>query len=512
MSTEWQSFRAVTGTGFTTTSSYSSSSFYCSIKREGGDRAKQQTTLTHGRAFALGHQEAPEHPNFIGEEYMDVFLDELPRLPPKREIDFTIELHPNVKPILIPSYRIAPAELKELMTQLEELQELGFIRSSVSLWGAPEFLEISGYHRRFIQDFSCVATPMMQLTRKGTSFVWSDECEKAFKDLKGRLISPPILVVPERSDSRWVRGDVGGVRFAGRLKVPDDKELQEKILKEAHHSRFAMHLGGGTPKDGEFATTPAGGTMEMGDDCYGFCDSVAETPKQNDTVWVIVDRLSKSAHFRYGAHYFGGNWEKYLLLAEFMYNNSYQSSIGMVPFEALYGRPCRSPLCWAEIGEKAVSGPEMVKEARDGIEKIRKRLITAQSWYSKQGKFAPRFVGPFEILELVGLVAYHLALPPKFAKVRNVFHVSILRKYESDPSHVLDWTRLKVEENGTYTLQPMTILDRKDNVTRSSGIPLVKVLWMHHDTTEVTWELESKMKEKYPHLFESLGVTVRIAF
>ncbi|XP_038722023.1 uncharacterized protein LOC120014176 [Tripterygium wilfordii] len=132
----------------------------------------------------------------------------------------------------------------------------------------------------------------------------------------------------------------------------------------------------------------------------------------------------------------------------------------------------------------------MVKEARDGIEKIRKRLITAQSrqksYVDKRRRPLEFAVGDKVFLKLVGSVAYHLALPPKLAKVHNVFHVSILRKYELDPSYVLDWTTLEVEEDGSYTLQPMRILDRKDKVTRSSVIPLVKVYWMYHDMEEAT--------------------------
>ena len=149
-----------------------------------------------------------------------------------------------------------------------------------------------------------------------------------------------------------------------------------------------------------------------------------------------------------------------MLLVEFAYNNSYQTSIGMAPYEALYGRPCRSPLCWVETGETALLGPDLVQETTEKIKSVQQRLVTAQSRqksyadnrrrplefqvgdhvflkvqprrgivrFGQKGKLAPRFIGPFEILQRIGEVAYRLALPPQLSGVHNVFHVSMLRK------------------------------------------------------------------------------------
>ncbi|CAL9030488.1 unnamed protein product [Prunus brigantina] len=166
---------------------------------------------------------------------------------------------------------------------------------------------------------------------------------------------------------------------------------------------------------------------------------------------------------------FGGSWEDHLVLTEFAYNNSYQSSIQMAPYEALYGRPCRSPVCWTEVGETVLLGPDLVQETTAKIKVIKQRLLTTQSRqknyadqrrkplsfyvgdyvflkvsprrgvkrFGKIGKLAPRFIGPFEILERIGEVAYKLALPPQLSNTHNVFPVSILRKYEPDPTHRL---------------------------------------------------------------------------
>ncbi|KAL5555163.1 hypothetical protein UlMin_037399 [Ulmus minor] len=121
--------------------------------------------------------------------------------------------------------------------------------------------------------------------------------------------------------------------------------------------------------------------------------------------------------------------------------------------------------------------------------------------FGKKGKLSPRYIGPFEILERIGKVAYKLALPSELSTVHNVFHVSMLRKYISDPSHVLKSEPIEIRENLTYEEQSVQILDRKDKALRNKVIPLVKVLWRNHKVEEATWEREDGMRAKYPHLF-----------
>ena len=166
-----------------------------------------------------------------------------------------------------------------------------------------------------------------------------------------------------------------------------------------------------------------------------------------------------------------GSWEEHLPLVEFAYNNSYQTSIQMTPYEALYERPCRSPICWTEVGESSITGPSLIIDTFEKVGLIRKRLLTAQSRhksyadrrrrplefevgdhvflkvmtkrgvvrFGKQGKLALRYIGPFEVLERVGTVAYQLVLPSSLSGVHEVFHVSMLWKYTPDPAHVMDW-------------------------------------------------------------------------
>ena len=230
----------------------------------------------------------------------------------------------------------------------------------------------------------------------------------------------------------------------------------------------------------------------------------------------------------------GGHWDDHLPLIEFAYNNSYQASIGMAPYEALYGRPCRSPICWEEVGDRRLFGPDLVEETTSKIVKIKKNIQTAQSRqkryadtrrrdlafekgdrvflkvtpfkgisrFGRRGKLNPRYIGPFEILDKIGTTAYRLALPPELSRVHNVFHVSMLRKYNPDPSHVVAHEPLSLREDLSYEEVPVSITDRESRILRNREISFVKVLWQNHTPREATWELESEFRAQYPHLFD----------
>jgi len=171
---------------------------------------------------------------------------------------------------------------------------------------------------------------------------------------------------------------------------------------------------------------------------------------------------------------FGKNWDKYLTLVEFAYNNSYQLTIGMPLFEALYGKECRSLICWEKVENRRIFSPDIIQEATNKIKLIKERMKAAQSRQkayvdkrrrplelevgdraflkvssmkrvkrtSKRNKLDPRYVGPFEILDRIGPFAYRLALPPDMERMHNVFHVSQLRKYKPDPSHIISYQPL----------------------------------------------------------------------
>ena len=168
----------------------------------------------------------------------------------------------------------------------------------------------------------------------------------------------------------------------------------------------------------------------------------------------------------------------------------------MTPYEALYVKPCRSLLCWTEVGESSITGPDPIRDTLEKVSLIRQRLLTTQSRqksyadvrrrplefevgdhvflkvmpkrgvvrFGKREKLSPRFIGPFEILERIGIVAYRLALPPSMLGVREVFHASVLRKYTPDPAHVVDWGQIEIDTNGTFEEGSVCILDSRDQV------------------------------------------------
>ena len=154
-------------------------------------------------------------------------------------------------------------------------------------------------------------------------------------------------------------------------------------------------------------------------------------------------------------------------------------------------------------------GPELVQQMNDLVKKIQQRLLTAQSrqksyadkrrrplsfeegdmvflkvspWkgiqrFGKKGKLAPSYIGPFPILGKVGTVAYRLELPSQLSNVHPVFHVSMLRKYEPDPSHIIDHSDLVLDEDASFEVKPVRVVDCRDKVLRSKSIPLVRILW-----------------------------------
>ncbi|GJW09381.1 putative reverse transcriptase domain-containing protein, partial [Tanacetum coccineum] len=225
---------------------------------------------------------------------------------------------------------------------------------------------------------------------------------------------------------------------------------------------------------------------------------------------------------------FGGNWDVHLPLVEFSYNNSYHSSIRCAPFEALYGRKCRSSVLWAEIGESSLIGPELVQETTDKVVLIKEKLKAAKDrqksyadnrrkplefevgdrvllkvspWkgvvhFGKKGKLAPRYVGPFEILERIGPIAYRLRLPKELGSVHDTFHVSNLKKCLADANLHVPLDEIKIDKTLCFVEEPVEIMDCEVRSLKCSKISLVKVRWNSKRDLEFTWEREDHMKSK----------------
>ncbi|GJU05755.1 putative reverse transcriptase domain-containing protein [Tanacetum coccineum] len=304
-----------------------------------------------------------------------------------------------------------------------------------------------------------------------------------------------------------------------------------------------------------------------------FVTKVPRTAAGQDTIWVIVDRLTKSAHFfpmreddtlekltrqylkevvskhgvpvsiisdrdgKFTSHFwkslhkalgtrldmsttyhpetdgqsertiqtledmlracvldFGKGWDKHLPLVEFSYNNSYHTSIKAAPFEALYGRKCRSPICWAEVGDSQLTGPEIIHETTKRI-----------------GKLNSRYIGPFKIIAKVGTVAYRLELPEKLSRVHSTFHVSKLKKCMADEPLAIPLDEIQVDDKLNFIEEPVEIMDREVKRLKQSRIPIVKVRWNSKRGPEFTWEREDQMQKKYPHLFTNSAPAAEVA-
>ncbi|GKA81570.1 putative reverse transcriptase domain-containing protein [Tanacetum coccineum] len=199
---------------------------------------------------------------------------------------------------------------------------------------------------------------------------------------------------------------------------------------------------------------------------------------------------------------FGSGWDKHLPLAEFSYNNSYHASIKAAPFEALYGRKCRSPtekLCECETVyfEFEVDDKVMLKVSPwKGVVRFRKR-----------GKLSPRYIGPFKILSRVGPEAYKLKLSRELQGVHNTFHDSNLKKRLADENLNNPLDEVRIDEKLHFIEEPIEITDREVKQLKQSRIPIVKVRWNSRRGPEFTWEREDFFRNKYPHLFARRHVT-----
>nr|GEY59555.1 putative reverse transcriptase domain, ribonuclease H-like domain, aspartic peptidase domain protein [Tanacetum cinerariifolium] len=275
-----------------------------------------------------------------------------------------------------------------------------------------------------------------------------------------------------KAPAEWLRGlerhfkkrDDGGVYFFDRVWIPSvGGLLQQPEIPEWKWEKITMDL-------------------------------VTKLPKSSsgyDAIWVVVDRLTKSAHF--------------LPIREVYNTENYHKSIKCAPFEALYGRKCRSPVIWTEIRESQLIGLEIMQETTEKIFQIKERLKTARSrqksyadkrrkpfefkvkdrvllkvspWkgvvrFGKKGKLAPRYVEPFEIVERVGQVAYRLKLPLELSCIHDTFHVSNLKKClaKSDAQNPLE--EIKVDENMRFVEEPIEIVERDVKKLKRRRIPLV---------------------------------------
>ncbi|WVZ97356.1 hypothetical protein U9M48_042903, partial [Paspalum notatum var. saurae] len=350
--------------------------------------------------------------------------------------------------------------------------------------------------------------------------------------------------INEKKKACFRLNEEGVLWFKDRLVVPKDMELRKKILDEAHTSMFTMHPSSNKMyqdlKQKFWWTRMKWEIAKFVSEC-DMCQRVKadhlkpaayhpQTSCQVERVNQILEDMLRACALTYST-----KWDECLPLVEFAYNNSYQKSLEMAPFEALYGRRCRTPLNWSEPGERVTFGLDLVTQAEEQVRFIHSNLKRAQSRqksysdrrrrllvfekddhvylrvssmkgvhrFGVKGKLAPRYVGPFKITEQCGPVAYRLELTPHLAADHDVFHVSQLKKCLRVPKEVVDTSQIQIEPDLTYQEQPIRILDQKQRSTRRRTINFYKVQWSNHSEEEATWEQEEFLQTKYPGFLPS---------
>nr|GEU49768.1 hypothetical protein [Tanacetum cinerariifolium] len=409
----------------------------------------------------------------IVRDFPKVFLEDLPSIPPARQVEFQINLKDGSFRMCI-DYR----ELNKL-TVKNRYPLLRINDLFDQLQGSSVYLKIdlrSGYHQLRVREEDIPKTAFR--TCYGHYEFQGEKEEASFQLIKKKLCSAPILTLPKGLENFIVYCDashkgLGAVLIQNEKSwVPCFGDLRTLIMHESHQSKYSIHPGSDKmyqdlkqlywwpkikvniatyvskcltcskfnaehQKPSGLLVQPKIPEWKWEKITMDFITKLPKTTNGYDTIWVIADRLTKSAHFlpvRENDHmeklmklYMKKSWDRHLPLVEFSYNNSYHTSIKAAPFEALYRWKCHSPICWAEAGDAQLTGPEIIHETTKKIIQIKV-------------EFKPL-------------------------------------KCLSDESLVIPLDELRIDDKIHFVEEPVEIMDREINQLKRSRIPIIKVRW-----------------------------------
>ncbi|XP_073049550.1 uncharacterized protein [Primulina eburnea] len=396
----------------------------------------------------------------IVSEFSDVFPDEIPGFPPVREVEFNIEL---------------------------------------------------------MSGFSQIARPITQLTQKNAPFIWSQACEASFVELKKRLTSAPVLTIPSGVGGFTVHTDASHqglgcvlmqhgrvVAYASRQLKPHESRYPVHDLELAAVAepelfvkiKEAQRLDQSIQKSAELVRSGHQSEFQVNNEGILFVNDRIVVPNISELRMQIL----RDAHCsKFSVH--PGSKKMYNDLKKQFWWKRMKSDIAEFVSHCLNCQQVKAERKRPGGLLHSLKVPEW-KWDHITMDFVTKLPRSSRVRFGKKSKLSPRFIGPYEILERVGDLAYRLALPPALSGVHDVFHVSMLRKYHPDTSHVLPPDEVELDQTLSYIERPIQILDRKDKQLRNKLIPLIKVQWNRHGVEEATWELEDKMRQKYPELFK----------
>nr|GEZ82191.1 putative reverse transcriptase domain-containing protein [Tanacetum cinerariifolium] len=427
-------------------------------------------------------------------DFPKVSPDELPGLPPPRQVEFRIDLIPGVAPVACAPYRLAPSKMKELSEQLQELSEKGF--GAVLMQREKVIAYVSRQLRKNEENYTTYDLELGAVVfalRLWRHYLKANVVDDALSRKDKEPIRVRALVVtvhnnlPEQIRIAQVEAckeeNIGAERFVGegepfevrsdgtkylkeRVWLPLFGGLRDLIMLESHKSKYSIHLGS--------------------DKMYHDLKKLYWWPNMKANIATYVTAT----------------------------------------FKALYGRKCRSPVCWSEVGDAQLTGPEMIRETTEMIVQIKNWLLAARimqksytdvrhkplefevgnkvmlklsPWkgvirFRKHEKLSPRYIRPFKILSKLSPVAYKLELPQELQGIHNTFHVSNLKKCLSDKDLIIPFDEVRIDEKLHFIEEPVKIMDREEKQLKQSRIPIVKVRWNSRRGPEYTWERRIKCR------------------